>query len=90
MPNPAVQPTTVDCDGRPVALGDEVRILAVTPDPDMDEDDLDMFLEMIGSDCEVEAIDPDGQAWVTVWWNTVEGSITTTVALDPAQMRRAD
>lgn len=79
---------TVDCDGHAVALGDLVQILSVTPDPDMDEDDLDMFLEMIGSTCEVEAIDEDGQAWVTVWWNTVDGSLTTTVALEPRQMRR--
>jgi hypothetical protein len=81
-------PTTVDRDGASIVIGDLVQILGVTPDPDMDEDDLDMFMEMIGSTCEVEAIDEDGLAWVTVWWNTVDGSLTTTVGLEPAQMRR--
>jgi hypothetical protein len=86
---PAI-PTTVDCDGQPIAAGDMVCILGVTPDPDMDEDDLDMFMEMIGSTCEVEAVDADGLAWVTVWWNTVDGSVTTTTGLEPRQMRRGD
>ena len=81
-------PTTVDREGEVIAIGDLVQILGVTPDPDMDEDDLDMFMEMIGSTCEVEAIDEDGLAWVTVWWNTVDGSLTTTVGLEPQQMRR--
>jgi len=80
--------TTVDREGEVIAIGDLVQILGVTPDPDMDEDDLDMFMEMIGSTCEVEAIDDDGLAWVTVWWNTVDGSLTTTVGLEPRQMRR--
>jgi len=90
MSTPSAQSilTTIDCNGAQVVPGDLVQILGVTPDPDMDEDDLDMFMEMIGSTCEVEAIDPAGNAWVTVWWNTVDGSLTTTVGLEPKQMRR--
>ena len=79
---------TADCNGEPIAVGDRVRILAVTPDPDMDEDDLDMFMGMVGATCEVERIDVDGLAWVAVWWNTVDGSLTTSVGLEPDQMRR--
>ena len=80
--------TTIDCKGQCVAPGDRVRILDVSPDPDLDEDDLDMFMEMIGSCCEVERIDPDGTAWVVVWWNTSEGSLTTQAGLAPEQIEK--
>ena len=49
--------TTLDCKGQTVAPGDSVRVLGITPDPDLDEDDLDMFMDMVGSVCEVERID---------------------------------
>ncbi len=80
--------TTLDRLGQTVAHGDTVRVLDITPDPDLDEDDLDMFMDMIGSRCEVERIDPDGSAWVAVWWNGCEGTLLTLVALAPAQMER--
>lgn len=80
--------TTLDKSGQPVGPGDQIRILAVTPDPDMDEEDLELFLEMVGSVCEVEKVDGDGYAWVTIWWATSEGSITTTTALNPGQMQK--
>lgn len=80
--------TTLDCTGRPVATGDRVRVLDVTIDPDMDDDDRDMFVDMIGSICEVERIDADGAAWVAVWWNGFEGPLLTTVGLAPAQMEK--
>jgi hypothetical protein len=80
--------TTTDCKGLSVAAGDLVRILDITPDPDLDEDDLDMFMNMIGSSCEVERIDPDGTAWLVVWWNTSEGSLITQVGLSPEQIEK--
>jgi cytochrome oxidase Cu insertion factor (SCO1/SenC/PrrC family) len=52
--------TTLDCKGQTVAPGDSVRVLDITLDPDLDEDDLDMFMDMVGSVCEVERIDADG------------------------------
>ena len=79
---------TVDCQNQPVRPGDRVRILAITPDPDMDEDDLEMFNDMVGAVCDVDRIDDDGAAWVAVWWNCDEGSLATTVGLWPAQMRK--
>jgi len=82
--------STLDCQGRPVVPGDEVRILDVTPDPDMDEDDVDMFMGMVGSTCQIDAVDRDGLAWVSVWWNTGEGSMTTTVGLEPHQFERSE
>ena len=80
--------TTTDCKGLNVAPGDKIRILDITPDPDLDEDDLDMFTNMIGSSCEVERIDPDGTAWVVVWWNTSEGSLITQAGLAPEQIEK--
>ena len=81
--------TTVDRHGQPVATGDHVRILAITPDLEMDEDDLDMFYDMIGSTCPVERIDADGAAWVAIWWNGCEGPLLTSVGLAPGQMEKA-
>lgn len=80
--------TTIDCQSRTIAPGDRVRILAITPDPDLDEDDLDMFMDMVGSTCEVERIDADGTAWVAVWWNGCDGTLLTLVGLHPAQMEK--
>jgi hypothetical protein len=80
--------TTTDCKGLSVAPGDKIRILDITPDPDLDEDDLDMFMNMVGSRCEVERIDPDGTAWVVVWWNTSEGSLITQAGLAPEQIEK--
>ncbi len=77
---------TVDRLGQPVALGDMVRVLGVTTDPEMDEDDRDMFNDMIGSTCLVERIDADGAAWVAIWWNGFEGPLLTSVGLMPGQM----
>jgi hypothetical protein len=80
--------TTLDCSGQTVAPGDSVRVLAITPDPDLDEDDLEMFMDMVGSVCEVERIDADGSAWVAVWWNGCEGTLMTLVGLEPQQMAK--
>lgn len=81
--------TTIDRHGQPVATGDRVKILAISPDPEMDDDDLDMFNDMIGSTCEVERIDADGAAWVAIWWNGFEGPLLTSVGLTPGQMEKA-
>ena len=80
--------STLDRHGQMVTLGDHVRVLDITPDPEMDEDDLDMFNDMIGSSCEVERIDAAGNAWVAVWWNGFEGPLLTSVGLAPKQMEK--
>jgi len=79
---------TFDRLGQPVRPGDQVRVLAITADRDMDEDDLDMFTDMIGSICDVERIDADGTAWVAVWWNGGDGTLLTAVGLLPMQMEK--
>jgi hypothetical protein len=78
--------STHDCQGRPVAVGDEVRILDINPDPDLDDDQREMFLAMIGACCAVERIDADGTGWVAVWWNGDDGTQLTLVGLTPLQM----
>lgn len=80
--------TLNDARGAPVAAGDQVRILAVSPDPDMDEDDREMIEFMIGSVCEVDRIDATGQAWVTMWWSCADGVATSSVALEGEQIER--
>lgn len=81
MDTPVKPASICDAHGVPVCAGDHVRILAVNFDPDMDDDDRDMIEFMIGSVCEIERIDTEGQAWVVMWWNNVEGVLTTSVAL---------
>ena len=80
--------STIDRMGRPVAAGDRVRVLDITPDRDLDEEDLDMFMGMVGAVCEIERIDADGLAWVALWWNGDEGTVLTQTGLAPEQMER--
>lgn len=81
-------PSINDCHGHAVYPGDLVRILAVTSDPDMDEDELDLIDNMIGSACEVERIDGDGLAWVSVWWNDYGSTFSTSVGLAAGQLEK--
>jgi hypothetical protein len=78
--------TTKDFQDRPVALGNTVRVLGLTPDPDLDDEHLDMFMDMVGAKCAVERIDADGTAWVAMWWNGDEGTQLTLLGLSPTQM----
>ena len=79
---------TVDCEGQSFSSGDRVRILEITPDVELDEDDLEMFMNMVGSICSVERIDSDGAAWVAIWWNGDEGTVLTQIGLAPHQMQK--
>jgi len=80
--------TTIDCKGQIVSMGDRVRVLEVSVDPDLDEEDLDMFRDMVGAICDIERIDAEGAAWVALWWNGDEGTVLTQVGLAPRQMER--
>ncbi|WP_162888627.1 hypothetical protein [Dechloromonas sp. HYN0024] len=83
-----MKPSTIDCKGQSVSLGDKVRVLEVTTDADLDEDDLEMFRDMVGAICDIERIDADGAAWVALWWNGDEGTVLTQIGLAPWQMER--
>lgn len=86
---PAVT-STQDAKGVAVLPGDRVRILSITPSPDLEDDDRDMIEFMIGSICEIDSVDEDGHAWVTMWWSCADGVATSTVALAPHQMERVE
>ena len=79
------EPSVVDRLGRPVAVGDRVRVLAVSPDPGMDEDDAEMIELMVGSECEVDRIDDRGLVWVSVWWSCGDGTAATSAGLTAHQ-----
>jgi len=81
---------TQDAKGVPLQPGDRVRILSVTPDPDLEDDDRDMVEFMIGSICEIDRVDDNGQAWVTMWWSCADGVATSTVALSSHEMERVE
>jgi len=80
--------TTIDCKGQIVSMGDKVRVLEVTLDPGLDEDDLEMFRDMLGAVCDIERIDAEGSAWVALWWNGDEGTVLTQMGLAPHQIER--
>ena len=82
--------STRDAKGASVQTGDKVRILAVSRAPDMEDDDVDMIEFMIGSICDIDRVDEEGFAWVTMWWSCAEGVATSTVALAPYQMERVE
>ncbi|MCB1886265.1 MAG: hypothetical protein KDH20_01550 [Rhodocyclaceae bacterium] len=78
----------VDTRGHAVAVGDRIRILDITPDPDMDEDELEMVRFMIGSECEVDRIDEGGLVWVSMWWSCGDGTATSCAGLSSGQFER--
>jgi len=78
----------MDRHGQAVRVGDPVRILGVSPDPDMDEDELEMILFMVGAISEVEKIDAAGRAWVTMWWNCTETIAVSSVGLASHEMEK--
>ncbi|MCB1955836.1 MAG: hypothetical protein KDG55_09175 [Rhodocyclaceae bacterium] len=80
--------TALDRRGMDVSEGDRVRILGITPDPDMDEDELEMVRFMIGSECEVDRIDATGLVWVSMWWSCGDGTATSCVGLESSQFER--
>jgi hypothetical protein len=80
--------SVTDRHGETVVVGDAVRILAVSPDPDMDEDELEMILFMVGAISEVEKIDAEGRAWVTMWWNCTETTAVSSVGLRSHEMEK--
>ncbi|MCK9261440.1 MAG: hypothetical protein M0P63_16970 [Azoarcus sp.] len=77
-----------DRHGNPVEIGDEVRILSISMDSDIDDDEREMFEFMLGAICEIERFDADGRAWVSMWWSTGEGNATTSVGLATHEMER--
>ncbi len=83
-----MQFSTKDVNGRGVAVGDMVLVLDISPDPELEEDQMAIFMDMIGSRCAIERIDADGTAWVAVWWRGDAGAQLALLGLAPCQMER--
>jgi hypothetical protein len=81
-------PQIQDRQGRPVAVGDRVKVLGVSLGADLDDDEREMIEFMIGSVCEVERIDAAGRAWVSMWWSCGDGSAATSVGLAAGEMEK--
>ena len=81
--------TTIDRHGQPVVTGDRVKILAISPDLEMDDDDLDMFNDMIGSTCEVERIDAEGRGGLGEERNGSGGRQRPRAGRTPGKMEKA-
>ena len=77
-----------DRNGKAVQIGDEVRIVQVSIAPDVEDDEREMFEYMVGATSEIERFDEAGRAWVTMWWNTDDGTATTSIGLAPHQMEK--
>lgn len=77
-----------DRRGQPVAVGDMVKVLHVSPGPDMEDDEREMVEFMVGSICEVERIDALGRAWVSMWWSCGDGTAASSVGLAAEEMEK--
>lgn len=83
-----MQFTTKDVNGHSVAVGDTVLILDISPEPELEEDQLATFMDLIGTRCAIERIDANGTGWVAVWSPGDNGTQLTLLALAPHQMVR--
>jgi hypothetical protein len=78
-----------DCFGRNVRIGDRIRIIGFSKKfmDTLPPEDRDQVSEMIGNVFEVEEIDEVGQAWVTMWWTSVDGETDAHgIGLAPSEM----
>lgn len=84
-------PKLVDRHGKPVAVGDIVRIVKLSQDfiEHFTEQDQVLILSMIGQFFKIYGIDEYGQPWVSKEWHDEEGKPQThIIALDPDEMER--
>ena len=78
-----------DCFGRKVRTGDRIRIIGFSKKfmDTLPPEEHDQVSEMIGNVFDVEEIDEASQAWVTMWWNSVDGEIDAHgIGLAPSEM----
>ena len=74
--------------GQAVQVGDAVRVVQIDIGPDVEDDEREMFDYMRGAICEIERFAAAGLAWVTMWWNTDDGTATTSLGLRSHQMEK--
>ena len=84
-------PKLTDRHGKPVAVGDIVRIVKLSQDflDNFSESDQELILSMIGKFFKIYGVDEYGQPWVSKEWHDENGIMQThIIALDPDEMER--
>jgi len=84
-------PKLTDRNGKPVAVGDIVRIVKLSQDflNNFSEQDQELILSMIGKFFKIYGVDEYGQPWVSKEWHDENGVMQThIIALDPDEMER--
>ncbi len=84
-------PKLIDCHGKPVAVGDIVRIVALNADfiADFPDDEQPLIQSMVGQLFKIYGIDEFGQPWVSKEFHDERGQPQThIIALDPEDMER--
>ncbi|MET3108077.1 hypothetical protein AAKU67_002478 [Oxalobacteraceae bacterium GrIS 2.11] len=84
-------PKLIDKNGKPVAVGDIVRIVKLSQDflDNFSEQDQAILVSMIGQFFKIYGIDEYGQPWVSKEWHDEIGQPQThIIALDPDEMER--
>jgi hypothetical protein len=84
-------PKLTDRHGKPVAVGDIVRIVKLSQDflDNFSEQDQELILSMVGKLFKIYGVDEYGQPWVSKEWHDENGIMQThIIALDPDEMER--
>jgi hypothetical protein len=84
-------PKLTDRHGKPVAVGDIVRIVKLSQDflDNFSEQDQELILSMVGKFFKIYGVDEYGQPWVSKEWHDENGIMQThIIALDPDEMER--
>ena len=81
----------IDRHGKPVAVGDIVRIVKLSSSfiDNFPDDERALIEAMIGQFFKIYGIDEFGQPWVSKEWHDEKGKLQThIIALDPDEMER--
>lgn len=84
-------PKLIDCHGKPVQIGDIVRIVSLSPEfiTSFPVEDRPLIESMIGQFFKIYGIDEFGQPWVSKECHDERGLLQThIIALDPEEMER--
>lgn len=84
-------PKLTDRHGKPVGIGDIVRIVTLSQEfiNDFPEEDRPLIQSMIGNFFKIYGIDELGQPWVSKEWHDEAGQLQShIIALDPEEMER--
>lgn len=84
-------PKLMDKNGRPVNVGDIVRIVQLSQDfiDNFPQAERILLESMVGKFYKIYGIDEYGQPWVSREWNDEDGTLQShIIALDPEEMEK--